>query len=458
MSRPVTSSWWRNVPCSSAAPARSASPSSSSPRSKPPPAIIASASSTLGRIGSGLMPPKYGLRSLWISVTRIRPPASSRGIQPEPAPYSGSTSTDTSAARSASRSIVRRDVRARSPRTGRTTRRAPPPRRRRTAAGRWPARAFAAIPASIAGSMSAPAAAPVGALTLNPLSVHGLWRGGDHDARRGPALDDLVRAHLGRDGGPADRDRDVVGEQDLGRGPREVLRGEPPVVGDDDALRLLARAPRRTRATPSAQRRTFSKREVLGDPGPPAVGPEDDPWSGRGASAGLVTLWASAAAHRSRSACDAAARGPAGAPEQRDRLAPGSSYRPAPPDDEAAAGPRVGPAGRSVADLDRSPGWTTDPALAGRRRPPSSDGPAAEVATSRRRSTPSRPAGRARRPPSRRSRSTRGLIWSYACASSGLARIVGSSRPTSAACSARAPRGSRRRRHRNIPAFQATPA
>jgi hypothetical protein len=39
-----------------------------------------------GRIGSGFTPPKYGLRSLWISVTRIRPPASSRGIQPEPEP------------------------------------------------------------------------------------------------------------------------------------------------------------------------------------------------------------------------------------------------------------------------------------------------------------------------------------------------------------------------------------
>ena len=46
-----------------------------------------------GRIGSGLTPPKYGLRSWWISVTRIRPPASSREIQPAPAPYIGSTST-----------------------------------------------------------------------------------------------------------------------------------------------------------------------------------------------------------------------------------------------------------------------------------------------------------------------------------------------------------------------------
>ena len=75
-------------------------------------AIVASASSTCGRIGSGFTPPKYGLRSLWISVTRIRPPASSRGIQPEPAPYSGSTRIETSAAFSASRSSVRRTNRS----------------------------------------------------------------------------------------------------------------------------------------------------------------------------------------------------------------------------------------------------------------------------------------------------------------------------------------------------------
>ena len=39
----------------------------------------------------GVDPPKYGLRSLWISVIRIRPSRSRRGIQPEPTPYSGST-------------------------------------------------------------------------------------------------------------------------------------------------------------------------------------------------------------------------------------------------------------------------------------------------------------------------------------------------------------------------------
>ena len=71
-------------------------------------ARMPSASSMFGGIGSGLTPPKYGLRSGWISVTRILPPASSRGIQPAPAPHIGSTRTAMSAAFSASRSSVRR--------------------------------------------------------------------------------------------------------------------------------------------------------------------------------------------------------------------------------------------------------------------------------------------------------------------------------------------------------------
>ena len=45
-----------------------------------------SASSTLGRIGSGLIPPKYGFRSWWISWIRIVRPPSSRGIHPDPSP------------------------------------------------------------------------------------------------------------------------------------------------------------------------------------------------------------------------------------------------------------------------------------------------------------------------------------------------------------------------------------
>jgi hypothetical protein len=50
--------------------------------------MIPSASSTFGRIGSGLTPPKYGLRSRG-SRHPDPPAARSRGIQPAPAPYSG---------------------------------------------------------------------------------------------------------------------------------------------------------------------------------------------------------------------------------------------------------------------------------------------------------------------------------------------------------------------------------
>jgi hypothetical protein len=37
-------------------------------------------------MGSGLTPPNQGFRSLWISSTTMRPPASSRPIQPAPQP------------------------------------------------------------------------------------------------------------------------------------------------------------------------------------------------------------------------------------------------------------------------------------------------------------------------------------------------------------------------------------
>ena len=174
MSRPVTCSWWMKVPCSSAAPARSASPSRNRPRSKPPPAIMPNASSMCGRIGSGLTPPKYGLRSWWSSVTRIRPPSSSRLSQPAPEPHSGSTSTEMSAAFSASRSTVRR-TNCSYPSYG--SKRSTNPAASASASGRRSIGSppLRAICASITARISWPAAAPVGALTLNPLSVHGLW-------------------------------------------------------------------------------------------------------------------------------------------------------------------------------------------------------------------------------------------------------------------------------------------
>ncbi len=59
---------------------------------------------------------------------------------------------------------------------------------------------LSAIPASMTERISAPAAAPVGALTLNPLSVHGLCEAVMTMPAAAPALDDLVGAHLGGDG------------------------------------------------------------------------------------------------------------------------------------------------------------------------------------------------------------------------------------------------------------------
>ena len=99
--------------------------------------------------------------------------------------------------------------------------------------------------------------------------------GGDDDAGRRAALDDLVRAHLGRDGVDREGDRDVVGEQDLGGGLGEVLRREPAVVGDDDALgRLAALDDVGGDAVGAAA--DVLEGELVGDPGPPAVGAEDD--------------------------------------------------------------------------------------------------------------------------------------------------------------------------------------
>ena len=111
--------------------------------------------------------------------------------------------------------------------------------------------------------ISGPAAAPVGALTLKPLSTHGLWLAVMTMPGGRAALDDLVRAHLGRHGVLRERDRDAVGEEDLGGRRGEVLGGEPPVEGDDDALGLLAAALRRSgprRRRSAGRSRTCSRR------------------------------------------------------------------------------------------------------------------------------------------------------------------------------------------------------
>ena len=102
--------------------------------------------------------------------------------------------------------------------------------------------------------------------------------GGDDDAGRGTAFDDLVRAHLGRDGVDGEDHGDVVAEQDLGGSLGEVFRGEAPVEGDDHALGRCAGIGHEpgdpVRAAPDVLERVF-----VGDARPPAVRAEHD---GRG--------------------------------------------------------------------------------------------------------------------------------------------------------------------------------
>ena len=83
-------------------------------------------------------------------------------------------------------------------------------------------------------------------------------------------------------------------------GDREVLRPEPPVIGDDHALRLLA-ALDDVAGDAVGAATDGVEREVLGDPGPPAVRAEDDP--GRGGGVGHE--WSSQRRTRSTSASTA---------------------------------------------------------------------------------------------------------------------------------------------------------
>ena len=116
---------------------------------------------------------------------------------------------------------------------------------------------------------------PVGALTLKPLSVQGLWLAVITTPAAAPRSTTSYELIWRRHGVRGVRDRDVVGQDHLGRGDREVLRGEPPVVGDDDALGLLA-SPDDVAGHAVGAAADVLECEVLGDPRPPAVGPEDD--------------------------------------------------------------------------------------------------------------------------------------------------------------------------------------
>ena len=143
---------------------------------------------------------------------------------------------------------------------------------------------FAARRASIIARISGPAAAPVGRLHLEAVVDPRVVARGDDDARRRTALDDLERAHLGRDGTDGIGDRDVVGGQDLGCGGSEMLGREPPVVRDHHALGRLAPADDVGRDSVGTAPDVL-ERVLIGDPRAPAIGTEDDS-RGRGGLAG----------------------------------------------------------------------------------------------------------------------------------------------------------------------------
>ena len=170
-----------------------------------------------GRIGSGLTPPKYGLRSWWISVTRIRPPPSSRG---EPARAGAVHRLDedvdvgrlqrVEVDRPADVPLVALERVEALDEAGRLG------IGKRPALDRGPP--LPAIAASMTDRISGPAAAPVGDLTLKPLSVHGLWLAVmtiPAAAPRWTTSYELIWVGTAVDG---ERDRDVVGEEDLGGG------------------------------------------------------------------------------------------------------------------------------------------------------------------------------------------------------------------------------------------------
>ena len=203
------------VPFSSAAPARSASPSSSSARSWPPSTVRRSASSMFGRIGSGLRPPKYGLRSWWISRTWMRPPLQ------QPADPAGPGAVQR----------IDEDRHVGRPERIEIDR---PPHELLVAVvrvealdepgtlrvGEGPAvdgllavdRQSCLDDAQDLGSGRSPGRG----LDLEPVVDPGVVAGGDDDARGRAPRDHLVRAHLGRDRVGGEGDRDVVGQEDLG--------------------------------------------------------------------------------------------------------------------------------------------------------------------------------------------------------------------------------------------------
>ncbi len=135
--------------------------------------------------------------------------------------------------------------------------------------------------ASIASSMAGAAAPPVSALTLKPLSVHGLWLA--VITIPAPALSSRVKKEttwVGTASGGVWH-RMPCGGQDLDAGPGEVLGREPAVMGhhhpalDGPLFREVVRHAAGTAAD-------IVEGEVFGDGRTPAIRPESDRGHGRG--------------------------------------------------------------------------------------------------------------------------------------------------------------------------------
>ena len=82
-----------------------------------------------------------------------------------------------------------------------------------------------------------------------------------------------------------DHDADPLGDEDLGRRLGEVFGREPTVEGDDDALGLLPALDDVVGDAVGAATDVL-ERVVVGDPRPPAIGPEHDGRGRRGAGRG----------------------------------------------------------------------------------------------------------------------------------------------------------------------------
>ena len=123
--------------------------------------------------------------------------------------------------------------------------------------------------------MSAPGGRAGRRLDLEPVVRPRIVAGGDDDPGRRASLDDLVSSIWVGTAWRGESDGDVVGEEDLGGGGGEVLGGEPAVVGDHDALGLLAALDDVAGDAVGAAADVL-ERVVVGDLRSPAVGPEDD--------------------------------------------------------------------------------------------------------------------------------------------------------------------------------------